>query len=90
MAMKVQTKRWVLAVSVAGTLLAILFYMDRSAPTAQFTRAARIGQRVAAHSAPPPAAASAARTPRPVAAAVRERYIVQAGSAGEAASATLP
>ena len=90
MAMKAHTKRWLFAVGVAGSLLAILFYLDRSAPAAQFTHVVSIGQRVVAHSAPASAADIAAPAPRPVADPVRERYIVQAGSSGEAASAVLP
>ena len=48
MAMKVQTKRWLFAVSVAGSLLASLFYFDRSAPAVQFTQAQSSGQSLAA------------------------------------------
>jgi hypothetical protein len=54
MAMKVHTKRWVLAVSVAGVLLAILFYLDRSAATAQFTHVVSVGHSLLPHSARAP------------------------------------
>lgn len=83
MAMKVQTKRWVFAVGVAGSLLAILFYLDRSAPAAQFTHVAPVRPAFVMRSAAVPAALSAAPAPLPVAEPLRERYIVQAGSSGE-------
>jgi hypothetical protein len=64
MAIKAQTKRWVFAVSVAGSLLASLFYLDRSAPTVQFTQEVNSGRSLVARSAPPePAAALADKTP---------------------------
>ncbi len=62
MAMKAQTKRWVFAVGVAGSLLAILFYLDRSGPAAQFTHVTRIGHAFAAGSAPAPAATARSAT----------------------------
>jgi TorA maturation chaperone TorD len=65
MAMKAQTKRWVFAVSVAGSLLATLFYLDRSAPAVQYTQVQSSGQSLAA------------RAPQPLAESVREPYIVQ-------------
>ncbi len=69
MAMKVQTKRWLFALSVAGSLLAILFYLDRGAPAVQFTQVHSSGH--------------AARVPQPVAESVREPYIVQVGRAAD-------
>jgi hypothetical protein len=69
MAMKVQTKRWLFAVSVAGSLLATLFYLDRSAPAAQFTQVQSSGHSLSA------------RAPQPQAESVREPYIVQVGRA---------
>jgi hypothetical protein len=54
MAMKAQTRRWVFAVSFAGSLLAILFYLDRSGPTLQFTQVVSTGHSLVAHRAPAP------------------------------------
>jgi hypothetical protein len=51
MSMKVQTRRWLLALGVASLLLAFLFYMDRRAPAAQFTHAARAGNALLPHGA---------------------------------------
>jgi hypothetical protein len=87
MAMKAQTKRWVFAVGIAGSLLAILFYLDRSAATEHATHVVHLGHRVAP--LPGPAPGAAAPAPRGVADPVRERYIVQAASAGEAATAVV-
>jgi hypothetical protein len=50
MSMKAQTKRWVFAVSVAGSLLSILFYLDRSAPLVQVTQGLSSGHSLAANS----------------------------------------
>ena len=88
MAMKAQTKRWLFAVGIAGSLLAILFYLDRGAPAAQFTNVAGSGHGPVAPSAPAPSVA-AAPAARLAADPVRESYIVQAASAGEAASAVV-
>ena len=77
--MKAQTKRWLFAVGVAGSLLAMLFYLDRSAPTVQFTQVVSSGHSLVARRAPAPAAAAAPGT-QPLAEPVRERYIVQAAS----------
>ncbi len=49
--MKAQTKRWVFAVSVAGSLLSILFYLDRGAPMVQVTQGLSSGHSLAANSA---------------------------------------
>lgn len=57
MAMKAQTKRWVFAVGVAGSLLAALLYLDRRAPAVQFTQVARSGHDLVARSTPAAAAA---------------------------------
>lgn len=84
MAMKTHTRRWLFAVGVAGSLLAMLFYLDRSAPTVQFTQAVGTGHSLLARRAPAPGAAAAAGT-QPLAGPVRERYIVQAAS-GERSS----
>jgi hypothetical protein len=86
MAMKAQTRRWVFAVGIAGSLLAILLYLGRGAPAAQFTHVARSGHGLVARSAQT-ASVAAAPAPRIAADSVRESYIVQAASTGEAASA---
>lgn len=56
--MKVRIKRWLLALSVASSLLAFLFYMDRSAPTLQFTRVVRLGHGLLPRSARAPDSAA--------------------------------
>ena len=88
MTMKAQTKRWVFAVGIAGSLLAILFYLDRSAPAAQFTQLVPMGHPLVVPSTPAPSI-SVAPAARIAADPVRESYIVQAASAGEAASAVV-
>jgi hypothetical protein len=66
MTMKAQTRRWLFAVSVAGSLLAILFYLDRSGPTAQFTQVVSTGHSLAARGGPAPAVAPGGeRAPAP-------------------------
>lgn len=66
MTMKVQTRRWLFAVGVAGSLLATLFYLDRSAPAVQFTQVVSTGHSLAARGGPAPAVAlGGERAPAP-------------------------
>lgn len=64
--MKVQTKRWLFAVGVAGSLMATLLYLDRSAPAVQFTQVVSTGHSLAARGGPAPAPAlGGERAPAP-------------------------
>ncbi|HSY45196.1 MAG TPA: hypothetical protein VK800_04050, partial [Steroidobacteraceae bacterium] len=87
--MKAQTRRWLLMAGAASALLVLLLCLHRGTPAPPTTQAA-VASPAVARAAPPRAApASPASPSAPLAAPSRQSYIVQAGSAGEAASAVV-
>jgi len=84
--MNAQTRRWLLMAGAASALLVLLLCLHRGTPAPPTTQAAVVSPAVA-RVAPPRAAPASPSAP--LAAPSRQSYIVQAASAGEAASAVV-
>ena len=85
--MKAQTKRWLQMAGAASALLLLLLCLHRGTPAPPPATQAAVASAAVIRAAPPRAAP--APPPAPLAVPSRQSYIVQAASAGEAASAVV-